>query len=267
MKILRTIVCLLFLALAVFSQKPDEVLATANGLNFTAGSLSEQMRKAFTERHAAVAAERSRLFAEVVRERLLEAETRAQGTTRETLVAAASAAIADPSAAQIKTIYDANRQTFGDRNVEQVRPQIVAFLRANAERKAISDLVERLKAKHKFVSGKDINAGGLKSADVVFTIAEKPYTAGEFTNRFKAHLYDVEAEIALYAIHELDAAIFSTLIAQEAKARNIEPGDVIAAEITNKLRDFTPEERTGIENALKKRLYEKYAVKVLLREP
>ena len=267
MKIFRTVFCLLFLAAAAWPQNPDEVLATAKGLTFTASSLSEQIRKAYTERHAAVAAERSRLFSEVVTETLLDAEARAQGTTRKTLVAAASAGITDPSAAAIKTIYDANRQAFGDRNIEQARPQIIAFLRGNAEQKAIDGLVEKLKTKHKFVSGKDINATALKPADIVFSVAGKPFTAGEFNNKFKAHLYDVEAEIALYAIHELDAVIFSTLIAQEAKSRNIEPGDLIATEITNKLRDFTPEERAGIENALKKRLYEKYAVKITLREP
>jgi len=267
MKIGFIFFCLLLTAVPLVAQKPDEVLAIANGLTFTTSSLSDGVRKAYSGRDAAVVEERSRLLADVIRESLIEAEIKSTGTTRDALLKTELAKVADPSAAEIKSIFDANRAAFGQRSLDQVRPQIVAFLRNNSEQKAVSDLVERLKAKHKFAISKDINAAGLKSTDVIFTVAEKPYTAGEFNGQFRAHLYDVKAEIAVYAINELDPAIFSTLIAQEAKAKNIEPVDLIAAEITNKLRDFTEDERAGLESALKKRLFEKFAVKLLVREP
>ncbi len=140
-------------------------------------------------------------------------------------------------------------------------------MKNNAEQNALKELVERLKTKHKFIPGKDANAPGLKPAEVLFTAAGRPYTAGEFDARFKAHFYDVRAEMYDETVHDLENSIFSALVAQEARARNIEAGDLIAVEVTNKLRDFSDEERVKLEEALQKKLFEKYSVKILLKEP
>jgi protein-disulfide isomerase len=243
------------------------VIATANGLSFTTRSLSPEVRKAYLERKAAVAAERSRLLVDYLRDLVFHLEAGAQGLTREAVLAAELGKVSDPSAAEIKTVFDANRSVFGERTLEQATPQIVAFLKTNAEQKVISDTVERLKAKHKYAAGKDVNAAGLKPADVVFTLAGKPYTAADLDGQIKAHLYDIEAEITQHAVQELESTIFSTLVTHEAKAKNVDPSDVIATEITNKLREFSDEERAGLETAFKKRLFDKYAVKMLIKEP
>jgi protein-disulfide isomerase len=264
--ILLTLITFLFLTFAQ-AQKAGDVLATANGLTFTVSSLSENARKAYLEQNASVAAERARLYAQLVRDSLIEAESKAQNSTGEALLAAEVKKAAEPTAAEIKTVYDANRSALGNRTIDEVRPQIVTFLKANTEQKAITDLVERLKIKHKFQAGKDVNTFGLKPADTLFSVAGQIVTAADFENRFKAHIYDVGAGIAAVTIADLENTIFSTLVAQEAKARNIETGDLIAAEITNKLRDFTDEERLALENGLKKRLFEKYAVKIAVKEP
>jgi protein-disulfide isomerase len=267
---MRLIFIALFLGLlSTFApaQKPDEVLATANGLTFTVNSLSENARKAYLEQNAAVAAERARLLSQLVRDSLIDAESKAQNSTSEALLAAEIKKVADPADAEIKTVFDANRAAFADRTIDDARPQIVAFLRSNSGQKAISDLIERLKIKHKFAAGKDVNAVGLRPSETLFSIAGQPVTAADFDNRFKAHIYDVRAEITALVLFDLDNTIFSTLMAQEAKVRNIETGDLIAAEITNKLRDFTDEERVALEIGLKKRLFEKYAVNIAVKEP
>lgn len=267
---MRSILSLLFIGLLstlAIAQKADEVLATANGLTFSSSSLTENIRKAYVEQNASVAAERSRLLSQSVRDLLIEAEVKAQNTTAENLIAAEVKKLAEPTTAEIKTVYDANRAALGNRTIEEVRPQIVAFLKTNAEQKAASDLVERLKTKHKFTTGKDVNAFGLKPADTLFSAAGRTVTAADFDGRFKAHIYDVRAGIAAAAISDLENTIFSALAAQEAKARNIETGDLLAAEITNKMRDYTDEERVALESGLRKRLFEKYAVKMLVKEP
>lgn len=267
---MRSILTLLILSLFVFAapgQKADDVLATATGLTFTAGSLSENARKAYVERNALVAAERSRLLTQVVNERLIEAEAASQNSTADAVVAAERRKIAEPSAAEIQTVYDANRAALGNRSIDEVRPQIVVFLKGNAEQKAVSDLVERLKAKHKFTAGRDVNAFGLRPTDTLFSIGDQAFTSGDFEKRFRAHIYDIRAEIAALAISDLENTIFSALLPQEAKARNVEPSDVLAVEVTNKMRDFTEEERAGLEKALKRWLFEKYAVKIAIKEP
>lgn len=258
---------LCFISISASAQKADDVLATATGLTFTAGSLSEGTRKAYLEQNAAVAAERSYLYAQMVQRSLLDGEAKARNTTVDAVVAAEMQKVAEPSEAEIKTVYDSNRAALGGKTLDEVRPQIVAFLRNGADQKAMSDLVQALKAKHKFAPGKDVNAFGLKPADTLFSISSQAVTAGDFDNRYKALLYDARAGIIAQVAADLENTVFSTIVAQEAKSRSLETGDLIAAEITNKMRDYTDEERVGLEENLRKRLFEKYAVKFTIREP
>lgn len=263
---LLTLFVLLFSTFAA-AQKPDDVLATATGLTFNANSLSANVRKAYLEQNTALAAERARLYSELVADTLIAAEAKAQNTTTAALIAAEGKKVPEPAAAEIKTVYDANRAALGSRTIDDVRAQIIAFLKTNAEQKMFADFVDRLKAKHKFAAGKDVNAFGLKPVDTLFSAAGQTVTAADFDNRFKAHLYDARAGIAVFAVSDLENTIFSALVVQEAKARNIETGDLLAAEITNKLREYTDEERAALESGLRKRLFEKYAVKILVKEP
>lgn len=255
------------LTVSPFAQKPDEVLATATGLTFTTNSLSENVRKMYLGREVAVAVERSRLVMSLASEILLEAEAKSAGTTGDALITAEIKKVTEPTAAEIKTVYDANKAAFGDSTLEQVKAQIVAFLRRNAELKAINDLADRLRVKHKFTAGKDVNAGDLKAADVIFSITGRSVTSGEFAEMYKAEIADVRSAIATQTGLDLENVIFSTLVEQEAKARSIDPGDLIAAEITNKLRDFSDQERSSLQDALRTKLFEKYAVKILFKQP
>ena len=261
------LVLIIFSAALSFGQKADEVLATATGLTFNINSLSENVRKNYLGRDAALAAERTRLLDSLVNETVLQAEAKSANTAGDALIAAELKKVSQPTTVEIKNVYEANKAAFGDRTTEQVKPQIVAFLRRTAEQKALNALVERLKTKYKFVAGKDINAAGLKSSDTIFSVAAKPVTASEFSERYKAELYDFNNSIIVQTIGDLENAVFSTLIDQEARSRNIDAGDLIANEITNKLRDFSDEERFALQEALRTRLFEKYAVKINLREP
>lgn len=254
-------------AALLIGQKPDEVLATANGLTFTTNSLSENVRKNYVGREKAVAAERTRLLTSLVNEAVLEAEAKSANTAGDALIAAELKKVVDPPVTEIKTVFDANRAALGNKTLEQVRPQIVAFLRRNAEQQVLGGMAERLKTKHKFAAGKDINAADLKATDTIFSITGKTVTAREFEDRYKAHLYDLKAAIAVQTISDLENSIFSTLLEQEAKARNVGVGDLIAAEITNKLREFSDEERFALQDALRKKLFEKYSVKITVKEP
>ena len=267
MKFIFSIALFFILPVHFLAQKADDILATATELTFTPGALNENVRKAYLSQNELVAQERKNSLATVVREILTEAEAKAAGTTADALIAAELKKAPMPTAAEIKTVFDANRAAFGERTLAQVQSQIVAFLKNNAEQNALKELVEKLKTKHKFVPGKDVNGSGLKPSDVLFTAAGRPYTAGEFDERFKAHFYDVLSEVYDETVYDLQNSIFSALVAQEARTRNIDTGDLIAVEVTNKLRDFSDEERAKLEEALQKKLSEKYSVKILLKEP
>lgn len=267
MKIVFTILFLCMFAVLLPAQKPDEVLATAAGLTFNQAALSENGRKIYLGQDKIVASERTKLLSEMIMELLLESEAKTMGATSEAVIAAELKKAPAPAEAEIKAVFDANKANFGERTVNEVRTQIVTFLRQGARQKAVRDLADSLKLKYKFATGKDINAIDLKATDAVFSIGGKTVTAREFDESHKAALYDVRAEIAEEIRFDLENSVFSALVGQEAKSRNMEAGDLIAAEVTNKLREFSDEERAGLETSFRKQLFEKYKIKMLVSTP
>jgi len=263
-------ICLLtvlFSALSICAQKPEEILASAKGHSFTVQSLSAEGQKAFTGQAAAIDNIRTQLFSQMLTEMMLVLEAKAAASTPAKLIAAERAKVAEPAAAQIQSIYDANRAALDNKPLDDVKKQIVAFLRREPEQAAIDAYIKLLQTKYKVVFGKNVNAADLKPTDTLATIGTKAITAREFetanriaTNEALHHQYeDIRSD--------LEGSILSTLVADEAKERNTDAANVIAVEITDKLREYSDEERAGLETALMKRLFAKYDVKVLLKEP
>jgi protein-disulfide isomerase len=57
------------------------------------------------------------------------------------------------------------------------------------------------------------------------------------------------------------------LVAEEAAARGTDTGSIYAAEVTDKLKAYTDQEKFDLETALQKKLFAKYSVKIDLKEP
>lgn len=248
-------------------QKPEPILATATGLTFTANDLSDDGKKLYEQRVTLITGRRTQFFNDWIYDLLLETEAKARGTTPEKVQAEAITKLAPPSEAQIKAVYDANRQTIGSRTIEEVRPQIVDFIKREQEDKQLDSLTDSLKTKHKFTPGKDVNAADLKPTDVIATIGPRTVTASEYESRFKLPLYNLQAGVHSQIRSDFEAAIFAKLIEAEAKKRNIDSAELIAAEITNKLKDYSDYERMYLEDTLQSRLFEQYGVKFTLEVP
>jgi protein-disulfide isomerase len=260
----------LLIAVASFSvigQTTDATLATATGIKFTSADLSPETKTIYERTNEIVANNRKKFFEQTVSETLLETEAKLTGTTVEKILDAEIAKLPQPADAKIKEVYDVNREALGGRTLEQTRKQIVGFLMKDQIEKAEADLIASLKTKHKYTAGKDINAVGLKPADIVFTSAGKPFTAREFDEKNRIALNDVSVHVYEEILAGLEDAILNKLIAAEAATRNIDTPAFVAAEVTDKMRDFTDGERAKLLSALQTRLFAKYAVKILLPEP
>lgn len=255
------------LAMTAAAQKPDDVLATATGRTFTIRDLSSATQEEVKLLPTRVFATRTEILDQMVNQRLLDAEAKLLGISSGKLLANEKAKIADPTAAAVKAVYDANRKALGELTLEQARKQIVSFLRREPEQKAMGALFGRLKAKHKFVAGKAVNSANLAPTDVVATVNLKPITAREYEEFTKVELYELRAGVGELILGDLDETIYSALIADEAKSLGIDPGALIAREITDKMKDFSDEERYGLEAALSKRLAAKYKVNMLYKAP
>ncbi len=266
MKLLTIIFCLLT-TLSSFGQKPDDVLATATGRSWSIMDLSPEAREAHLTFPAKVANVRKQLLSQMLGESLIEVEAKSRNITALALVKAEAKKVKDPTAAEIKAVYDINRAQLGGRTLEQVRSQIIEFMRHDLEEKALAKFVDTLAVKYKVVYGKDVNASGLKPADTLYTLTGGQLTVKEFDDANRLTLYSFEAEFYDGLKAETEAAVYDALVIDEAKALKMDAGDLIAREITGKMKDYTDAERVGLEAAFRAKLFAKYNAKILVTEP
>jgi protein-disulfide isomerase len=259
-------IIVLLLSTYAAGQSPEPI-ATAKGRTFTSADLSPDVRAQFDDQNKALADTRTQLLGQMIAEELLDIEAKTVGSTREKLLAAQRSKAPEPTAAQIQAVYNANQSALGNRSLADVRNEIVAFLRRETEQKAVGDFVASLQTKYKYAIGKNINAVDLKPVDAIATLNGKPITAQEFETKNRLALNEYLHHTYEQIRGDLEIAILNALIAEEAKAKNVEPGAIIAAEVTDKLREFSDEERERLESALMDRLFAKYDVKSLLKEP
>lgn len=267
MKIFSFFFLLLFFTVGVFAQKPDEILATAAGQTFTTKDLPAGIVKHWESEPAMIAESRTRTLSEMVTEHLLETEAKALNITVEKLLENVTAKVPAPGAAEIQAVYNSNRSQIGSKSLDEVRPKIVEFLRREPEQKAVQDYLKTLEAKYNVKYTKDVNAPGLRSLEAVATMTGRSISAQEFEVRARGAAADVKDHLYSDVKDNLDEVIYQQLLAAEAKSLGIDTGDLLAREVTNKMRDYTDSERLGLEEALRRRLFAKFAVKYSLKEP
>ncbi len=268
MKTIIISVILFAFAIAASAQTANaDVFATATGIKITAAELSNETRSIYERRWEIIASNRTKFLAQIVSEMLLEAEAQERGISPEKILLAEFEKLPKPTEAQIKAVYDANQAALGGRSIVEVREQIIAFLKREPEEKAENQLLARLRAKHKYAPGSDVNAKGPKASDVLFSIGAKPFTVSDFETKERISLNDVEVHIYEELLVGVEESLVNKLIEKEAVERNADPQAIVAAEITDKMRDFSDTEKTKLWTAFQDRLFAKYSAKIILPEP
>lgn len=268
MKLTTTFILLIIFSFTVFAQSSKEVLATANGENFTAADLSVEARKAYENLSQTIAERRRQLLDLQITNVLLELEAKEQKTNADKLFEKEVAAkIPAPSEEQIKAVYDANKSSIGNKTIEDIRPQIINFLRREPEQKLYAEYISKLRDKYKVTLVKDVAEENLKTFEVLAAVGGKNISVKDFEDANKIRLSDFEADLYHQLSHELEDAVYLKLLSVEAKSQKMEISDLIAREITNKLKDFSDEEREQLQNDFSKQLFRKYNAKFLLKEP
>ncbi|MEO8648969.1 MAG: hypothetical protein ABI539_07370, partial [Acidobacteriota bacterium] len=169
MKILPFI-WLLLLSLYISAQKPADILATSTGITFTADSLSPDGRKVYLGRDKLLAESRNRLLYDMVTAIVLDREAKSRNQPPEALIKAEIAKVPDPSPAAIKAVFDTNQSTIGGRSLNEVKGEIVAYLRREPEEKALAAFIDSLKEKYKVSYLKDVNVPGLRPLESLVKI-------------------------------------------------------------------------------------------------
>jgi protein-disulfide isomerase len=267
MKIIAACFCLIIFSFALFAQMPEQVLATANGQKFTVADLSPEVAESYTNLSKTVADTRKNLLEQQIAETLFETEAKSKNLTLDKFFEQIKTKVPAPAEKDIQAVYDANRAAIGDKTLAEVRPQLVAFLRQEPEQKALVESLAALKLKYKIVPGKDVNALNLKPIDVLASVGTKTISVQDFETKNKLTLYETKAKVFDSVKFALNELIYNALVSAEAKSLNLETSDLIAREITDKMRDYTNDERQTLETNLRKKLSVKYKTQILLKEP
>lgn len=262
----------IFLALAVAfcatssAQTFPETFATIDGRTLTAEDLPTEARDAYLKIGESVRNIRTDLLGRALADMLFEAEAADRGITVDALLdLEVRKKVSTPTEQEIKAFYNERGVAQSGRSLEETKGQIASYLREQAEGSVRDKFVESLKSKFKPALGKDANAPNLAQTDVLATVGAKTLTVASFEDRFKGELYDAVADVYVPITQYIENVAFEKVAALEAKSQNIDTGDFIAREITNKMTQFTSEERRSLEEALRKTLFEKYKVKFFLK--
>jgi protein-disulfide isomerase len=253
---------------SLFAQTNVEILATADGQKFTVADLPPDLRAAYQQRNTKTAQMRQETLTQMVVDTLLETEAATRKIAVDELLKQTKPEIVRaPTEAQIKALYNANKAKIGDRTLEEMRPQIIGYLNREAEQKIMTAYIKRLQAKYKVTPGKPLNAPNLKPADVLFTVGGRTITAGQFEQRARRELYEFRADVHDAVVAALEEKIYSRLVEAEARKDGIASGDLIAREVTDKMRDFSDEESERLRDDFEQTLFRKYSAQILVKEP
>ncbi len=256
----------------VFSQTnagKDLILATTNnGQSFTANNLNPNASAAWNALDENIAKGRQSAFESEIGKVLFKAEAKARQTTVEKLLESEfKRSVTVPKETEIQQVYNANLDQIGNRTLEEVRPQIVAFLQRQQEEKLKIELAKKLQTKYKPVIITDINSAKLKPTDVIFSLGLKKMTAAEFDEKVKPAIYELRFQVYDLMKNALEQAVYSNLVLAEAQKQKIEPEVFIRREISDKVTDYSPEEQARWQMALQDKLFRQYGVKFNLPEP
>ena len=257
----------IILAFAAFGQRPDDVLATATGHTIRLRDLSAPIQKAVADYPGELSKTRSSLFEQMISEQVLGLEAKERGITSGRFISGEKAKLPAPTETEIKALYDSKREMIGSRNLDEVRKPIVDYLRGQAEQKMLTALVASLKTKYKVTPGKDVNAIALGPTEVVATVNGLPITAKDFEDFARIPLFQDKADLADAVVDAVAETLYNLLLVDEAKSLGIDEGTLIGREITDKLKEFSTEERAQRTDELGKRLFAKYQVKFVYTAP
>ncbi len=225
----------------------QRVVAVVNNQSITFAEVDPKSRDFLDNLDKAITDVRRRALDEQINQRLLDAEAKKRGVLSDQLYAAEIAKrITDPTDAEIKILYDQNRDQLNNAELDAARPQLAAYLRKERERQLAADFFGRLRANYPVtMSAADVSAQNLAPATVLATIAGNNVTAETINERIKPALYDLRLKAYEAERQAIDAKINDMLLTAEAKKRSTTPDEILRAEVTSKVQAPTDAEVTN----------------------
>jgi protein-disulfide isomerase len=240
---------------------PPGALAVVNGQTVTLADLDPKVREVVEGFEKNMPNLRRDALDARINSLLLESEAQKRKVTVEQLMdAEVKNRITDPTDAEVKAVYDANKQQIGDADISVVRPQIANYLRSQTAQRLANELITRLRSSHTIVMGTtNVNAPGLQPTVALATVDGRAITASEFEERLKPFVYKLRREIFDAQARAIDMRINQLLLEAEAKKRNLTPENLFKAEVADKVHEPTDAEVTKFYEDNKGRIQSDFA--------
>jgi protein-disulfide isomerase len=218
-------------------------LATLNGQTITTADIDPAVREEVEQLAEKIAQARRQVLDLQINTVLLDVEAKKRKLTSQQLYdLEVTKRITDPTEAEIKQFIEANRAQFANGDLQSIRPDVVAAMRAEREQKLADEFIRRLRAANPVVMGVDINGAKVDQSAVLATVGGQPITAAILNERLKPIIYGLR--LSTYEIEKaaLDRTVDDLLLIAEANKRNVPPEEIVRAEITDKIHHPTEAE-------------------------
>ncbi len=216
---------------------PAGTLAMVNGQPIMLADLDPKVRAAVEGFDKEVEEMRRTALDDQIGTYLLEAEAKKRKVTLQQLLdTEVRGRIAEPTEAEMKAFFDANRAQIGTNDYNSVRPQLADYLREQSLQKLINEFVNRLRLTTAVTMGADPNGANTTAATVLATVGGRTITKGYLEERLKPHIYNRRLEVFGNELNALNYKIYETLLDAEAKRRNTTREEFFRTEVTAKLK-------------------------------
>jgi hypothetical protein len=195
MKNLIVLSLLAICSLTVNAQKPDDILATSTGHVYKLKDLTPEAQAAVAGYPERLRKAPAVMLEQMINERLFAAEAKTRNTSAGRLFYDERMSTPVPTETEVQAYYTRNKAQVGDYTLDQIRPNIIDYLRSQSWDAKRKTLVQTLNTKFKVVMGKDPATAGLVPADVLATVNGQAITYKDFQDVAKVQYYESAADI------------------------------------------------------------------------
>jgi protein-disulfide isomerase len=223
---------------------PEGRAAIVNGVKVTLDEIDEPIKNKISEMQDQIVEMRKSQVDTLINARLLDAEAKKRGVTAEKILETeVENKVVPPTDAEAQRFYDQNRANLqGD--FADLKPQILAYLRADRRRIAAKRLADQLRAtaQIKVVGTATPPEKESDRARVLATLNGEAITVGDVEDAIASYVSSVQEQIYELRKTSLDARMNDILLDQEAKKRGMTPQDLYRQEVGAKVKPPTDEE-------------------------
>ena len=236
---------------------PD-LLATVGGVKITKQDISADTLRRIEELRNQVTEERRRQLDLQINSRLLETEAKKRGvTTTKLLEMEVLSKTPEPTDADARAFYDANKERVAGSSFETIKADIVNYLRSQRQSDLAQKFADTMRAAaqvKKSVTEATPPATEADRARVFATVNGENITSADIEDALRPLVYAVQEQVYDLLKRDVDLKMNDTLLSLEAQKRSMTSRALLDAEVMSKLPAVTDADAQKFFDENKERL-------------